>query len=154
MKTMTKEEPKFGFGLDETTCEPYVFDTVDELLEYAQYSWDEKDGCPFDEDCDYSGYIWVGKAVKLVVSKYAPTIEEIADSITDAFYCLHNIDECVGVQIYNRSEAEMMWREFLEKYFELPAGTTILTEWFGIYDLNNHDWCRMYSDFAKFVKNN
>ena len=37
MKIKENENVNFGFGLDETTCEPYVFDTVDELLEYAQY---------------------------------------------------------------------------------------------------------------------
>ena len=37
------KEPKYVFGIEDTHCESELFNTVDEVIEYAQHSWDVKD---------------------------------------------------------------------------------------------------------------
>ena len=148
---MEKEQKiKYGWGIDETHCEAESYDTVEELLEYAQASWDDKDGNPFDEDCEYSGTIHVGVMEYFEPADFAPSLDSIADDMTDQFYSEHNIDDDADVQINNRKEAEQAWKEFVNKYFELPG--TCCCNWFGLYDLEEHKWLEKYAGFDKHVK--
>ena len=147
---MVEKKIKFGFGTSETHCEADMFDTVEELLEFAQASWDKKDGNPFDSDCEYSGCIWVGTAETFEPSDFAPSLDDIADQMTDQFYCEHNIDDDADVQIDKRKEAEEEWKSFVNKYFDLPC--TMSCNWFGMYDLKEHKWLEKYAAFDKYVK--
>ena len=149
---MVKEEEKivYGFGLDEEHCECDTFETVEEVLEYAQSSWDEMDGNPFDSDCDYSGLIYVGVMESFTESDFAPSLDWIADHMTDALYCEHFGGDFGDVQILNKKEAEEKWKEFVGKYFELPAHCSC--SWFGIYDLKEHRWYDRFAGFDKHVK--
>ena len=135
---MTEEKKiKYGFGIDDTHCETDMFDSIEEVLEYAQASWDEQDGNPFDSDCDYSGCIYVGTIERYEPSDFAPSLDDIADTMTDKFYCDHNIDDDADVQYYHRKEAEEEWKKFVNKYFDIPC--THIANWnVGIYDLKEH----------------
>lgn len=147
------EEKKiqFAFGIEEDgPCVGGKFNSIDELLEYAQSSWDEMDGNPFDEDCEYRGRIYVGVVNDYEPSDFAPSLDSIADDMTDNFYSEYPIDDDADVQINNRKEAEEEWKKFVNKYFETPCGWTCT--WFGVYDLKEHKWCEKYSDFDKYVK--
>jgi len=148
---MEKEQKsKYGFGLNETHCESYEFDSIEELLEYAQESWDNQDGNPFDSDCDYSGLIYVGVMEHLTESDFAPSLDSIADDMTDSLYTEHNFDDFGDVQINNRKEADEAWKEFVNKYFDLPCHLSC--QWFGLYDLKEHKWHEKYADCNKHVK--
>lgn len=147
---MEEERLMYGFGLNEEHCESDEFETLDELIAYAQESWDNQDGNPFDSDCDYSGLIYVGVMEHLSEEEFAPSLDSIADDMTDQLYSEHNFDDFGDVQICNRKEAEEAWKEFVKKYFELPAHLSC--QWFGMYDLKNHKWYDKYADFNKHVK--
>lgn len=148
---MEEKKIKFGWGLEDTHCEPETYDTVEELLKYAQESWDNQDGNPFDSDCDYSGCIYVGTAETFEPSDFAPTLDDIADQMTDRFYSDHNIDDDADVQITKHKEAEQEWKAFVNKYFDIPC--TIITNWcIGLYDLEEHKWIEKYAAFNKYVK--
>ena len=147
---MEETKVKYGFGLDEEHCECDKFDSIEELLEYAQASWDEQDGNPFDSDCDYSGLIYVGVMEDLAEEEFAPSLDWIADDMTDRLYCDHLSGDFGDVQIRNRKEAEEAWKEFVRKYFELPCHFSC--NWFGIYDLKEHKWYDKFADFDKHVK--
>lgn len=41
---MTEKKLKYVFGTSDTHCEADFFDTIEEVIEYAQASWDDKDG--------------------------------------------------------------------------------------------------------------
>lgn len=140
---MTEKKLKYAFGMSDTRCEADLFDTIEEVIEYAQASWDDKDGNPFDEDCDYSGCIYVGTAETYEPADFAPSLDDIADQMTDRFYCDHNIDDDADVQYYKKEEAQKEWREFINKYFDIPC--TIIANWnVGIYDLKEHKWVERY----------
>ena len=142
---------KFGWGIDEDHCEAEMYDSVEELLEYAQASWDEQDGDPFDSDCEYSGCIHVGTAETFEPSDFAPSLDDIADQMTDRFYSEHNIDDDADVQIARRKEAAEEWKALVNKYFDLPC--TMATNWcVGMYDLKEHKWVEKYAAFSKYVK--
>lgn len=138
---------KFGFGLNETHCEAEMFDTVDDLLMYAQRQWDNSE-VPF-EDCD-KHILFVGTIEHHAPSDFAPSLDDIADQITDGFYCECNVDDDADTQINDRAVAEEKWKEFVNKYFELPHSLT--TQWFGEYDLKEHKWVKKYGDFDEYVK--
>jgi len=140
----------FGFGTDEEHCESETFETVEALLEYAQYSWDDKDGNPFDEDCDYSGCIYVGTAENFEPADFAPSLDDIADQMTDKFYCEHNVDDDADVQISKRKEAEEKWKAFVNEHFDIPC--TMTCNWFGLYSLTEHKWVERYAGFTNYVK--
>lgn len=146
-----KEKVKFGFGLEETECESETFDTVEELIEYAQKSWDNMDGNPFDNDCDYTGCIFIGTAKTLSPSDVAPTLEDITDMMTDRLYCYYNVDNDEDVHFYNKPEVEKEWHDFINKYFRLPF--SIVVNWFGVYDLKNKIWKEKFKNFDKYMTN-
>lgn len=141
---MTNEtKVKYGFGLDDVSCETEMFYSIEEVLKYAQASWDEQDGNPFDSDCDYSGCIYVGTIDCYEPSDFAPTLKDIADQMTDQFYSDHNIDNDDEVHIANRKEAEAEWKAFVNKYFDIPC--THIASWnVGLYDLKEHKWVERY----------
>lgn len=148
---MEKNKIKFGFGVDQDICEPDTFDTVEELIEYAQYSWDNKDGNPFDEDVDYSGVIFVGTVRNYSPYDFAPSLDSICDEMTDSFYCINAIDDDEEVKVRNIEEAEKAWKDFVDKYFEIPCN--YVGNWtVGEYDLVKHKWVEKYKDFDKYVK--
>ena len=148
---MEQTNVKFGWGINETHCEADTYDSVEELLKSAQESWDNMDGNPFDSDCKYSGCIYVGIARSVSPSDVAPSLDDIADQMTDKFYSENNIDDDADVQIDKRKEAEVEWKAFVEKYFDLPC--TMVTSWdIGLYDLTAHQWKQKYAAFDKYVK--
>lgn len=149
---MEEKKIKFGWGTCEEHCEADTYDTVNELLEAAQESWDNMDGNPFDSDCEYSGCIYVGIAESFEPADFAPSLDDIADQMTDRFYSDHNIDDDADVKVYhNRSQAEQEWKAFINKYFDIPC--TIITNWcIGLYDLKEHKWIEKYAAFNKYVK--
>ena len=147
---MEETKVKYGFGLDEERCECDEFDSIEELLEYAQASWDEQDGNPFDSDCDYSGLIFVGTMEHMAEHEFTPSLDSIADDMTDRLYSDHLGGDFGDVQVKNRKEAEEAWKEFADKYFELPCH--FCCNWFGMYDLKERKWYKKYADFDKYVK--
>ena len=142
-----KEEVKFGFGVSERHCETDMFDSVEELIAYVQKLWDDKDNL-FD---DGEETIHVGLINSYSPSDFAPSLDDIADTMTDKFYCDHNIDDDADVQYYHRKEAEEEWKKFVNKYFEIPC--THIAEWeIGVYNLRTHEWVEKFSAFNKYVK--
>lgn len=143
---MKANNVKFGFGIDQNYCETNMFDSIEELINYAQVSWDKKDGNPFDEDCDYSGTIFIGTINNHTPFDFAPSLDDIADIMTDSFYCKHYAYE--DVQIHNREDAEKLWKEFINKYFNMPFSHT----WFGEYSLVEHKWIKKYDNSSKYME--
>ena len=140
---MTEKKLKYAFGVSDTHCKADLFDTIEEVIEYAQASWDDKDGNPFDEDCDYTGCIYVGTADIYEPADFAPSLDDIADKMTDKFYSDHNIDDDQVVTFCRKEEARKEWREFVNKYFDIPC--TIIANWnVGIYDLKERKWVNRY----------
>ena len=140
---MTEKKLKYAFGSSNTHCEADLFDTIEEVIEYAQSSWDNKDGNPFDEYCDDSGCIYVGTAETYEPADFAPSLDDIAYQMTDMFYSEHNIDDDADVQISKRKEAEEKWKAFVNEHFDIPC--TIIANWnVGIYDLKEHKWVERY----------
>lgn len=140
------ERKKYAFGTEITHCEADLFDTIEELIEYAQFSWDEKNGNPFDEDGDYTGCIYVGTAETYEPADFAPSLDDIAGQMTGTLLHFQN-----GVPIYDdqdvtyckKEEAQEEWCEFINKYFDIPC--TIIANWnVGIYDLKEHKWVERY----------
>ena len=135
---------KYGFGLSDTECFCDMFDTVDELLSFAQDAYQNPDGNYWDKDMDeYPTQIYVGTIEKHAPSDFAPSIDEIAYDITDSFYNEHNIDDNEPVKVYNKKEAEEEWKRFIDKYFSLPCDYT--TDWFGVYDLEKREWTKKWN---------
>ena len=147
MESMAKEkEIRFGWGIDDTHCEPETYESVEKLLKYAQESWDNQDGNPFDSYSNYSGCIYVGTAETFEPADFAPSLDDIADQMTDRFYSNHNIDDDADVQYYKSDEAQKEWREFINKYFDIPCSTIIANWNVGIYDLKEHKWVNRFDN--------
>lgn len=149
---MDEKKIKFGFGTDQNSCETDTFDTVEDLLEHAQELWDN-DRAPFDGDKE--DIIYVGTAETFTVSDFAPSLDDIADIITDRFYSEHPVDEYADAQISSQKEAEEAWKAFVEKYFELPGNISVTCSWLGAYNLREHKWWLKYdvkNKFDKYVK--
>lgn len=91
---MEDKKVKYGFGLSETECFSDMFDSIDELIAFAQDAYEHPDGNYLDEDLDdYPDVIWVGIIEEVNVTQFAPSLDDIADQITDQFYCEHNVDD-------------------------------------------------------------
>lgn len=142
--TQNKKEIKYAFALNDTDIEEGIFDSVEELIQYAQKSWDSMDGNPFDEDCEYSGLINIMVADILEPYEFAPSLDDIADQITDALYSSHNVDCDEDVKVRNEAEAKKDWEAFVNKYFRLPFNVTSNCD-IGTYDLVNHKWVKKIS---------
>ena len=136
---MEEKKQKYGFGLSDTECFCDEFDTIEELIAFAENAYKNPDGNYWDEDMDdYLSQIYVGTIERHQPSDFAPSLEEVAGSITDSFYCKHSIDDNEDVRVIGHQDAEKEWEAFVNKHFSLPCDYT--TDWFGIYDLEKHEW--------------
>jgi hypothetical protein len=149
---MEGKKLKFGFGLNDTHCFGETFDTVDEVIEFAQEEYDSQNSDYFnkwiDEHC-----IYVGIAEEVSALDYAPSIDDILDQMTDSFYCDHNIDDDDICHITDKREiVEKEYNDFISKYFELPNNITLTTFWnIGVYDLKKHEWIEKFDDFETLI---
>ena len=146
---MEDKKVKYGFGLSDTECFTDMFDSIDEVIAFAQDAYDHPDGNYWDEDMDdYTDVILVGIIEEVNVTQFAPSLDDIADQITDQFYCEHNVDDDDVCHINSREEAEKEWKAFVEKYFELPSNTSVVINWtIGRYDLKTHEWVERFDSF-------
>ena len=138
---MNEKQAKYTFGIDEEHCFSDEFDSVEELIAFAKDAYEHPDGNYWDADLDEDEYphcIFIGFSEKIKPSDVAPSLADIADQMTDQFYCDHNIDDDADVQICNKEEAEKEWNAFVEKYFYLPY--TSVATWIGYYDLKENKW--------------
>ncbi len=133
---MAEEKKLFGFGVDDTKLFAETFDTVDELIEFAQKEYDEQNDEYFDED---QNCILVSYVKEVSASDFAPSLDDIADQMTDKFYSEHNIDDDSDVTYNPNDEAEKEWKAFIEKYFDIPY-TLIGYADVGWYNLKEHKW--------------
>lgn len=137
-----KEEIKYGFGLCKERCFADTFDSIDDLLYFAKRQWDNLDNEYFQEDSQNIIYIGVAREVR--VTDFPPTLEEIADDITDTFRCTCNTDDDDVCHIIDKEEAEKEYYAFIEKHFELPSNTRVVCHWIGTYDLKGNDWVERF----------
>ena len=137
---MKEKKLKFGFGLNASHCYSETFDTVEEVIEFAQEKYDSQDEDYFNKDDEHC--IYVGTAEEVSVLDYAPSIEDILDQMTDSFYCDHNIDDDDNCHITDKREiVEKEYHDFISKYFELPGNISFTTYWnVSRYDLKKHKW--------------
>lgn len=145
---MEQRKIQFGFGLNRTRCFCDSFNEVEDLMIFAKRAWDNLESDYFDNEEQSKIYIGVIQQVK--PSDFAPSLDDIADQINDSFYFEHSIDDDADVQIDNRKEAERLWKEFVDKYFDLPC--EVVATWnIGVYDLKEHCWVEKFEDFEKYV---
>lgn len=135
---MAEEKKLFGFSVDDTKLFVETFDTVDELIEFAQKEYDEQNDEYFDED---QHCILVSYVKEVSASDFAPSLDDIADQMTDKFYSEHNIDDDSDVTYNPKDEAEKEWKAFIEKYFDIPY-TLIGYADVGWYNLKEHKWIK------------
>ena len=146
---MEEEKVKFGFGLNDRDCFCEMFDSVQELLEYAIKAWDNEDSNIFNEDDE--NVILVGTINHYSPHDFAPSLGDIADQMTDKFYCDNNIDATGDVQVCKYKEAEKEYNAFIDKYFDIPA--SYIASWvIGAYDVKAHRWVERFSQFDNYVK--
>lgn len=141
-----EKKVKYGFGLSDTECFADEFDTVEELIAFAQEAHDNPDGNYWDEDWDeeeYAHSIHVCVIERVNAMDFAPTLRDIADQMTDSFYSYHNIDDDAEVSFFPRKEAEEAYKAFIEKYCDMPC--KVVCSWaVGVYDLKEHKWIERY----------
>lgn len=134
-----KKEIQYAFALNDTDIEEGVFDSVEELIEYAQASWDSMDGHPFDEDCEYSGLINIMVANILEPYDFAPSLKDIASQMSDKFYDRYCTIDDADVYVSNSDDLEKEWEAFVNKHFDLSIDI-VSDKNIGTYDLVNHKW--------------
>lgn len=135
---MAEEKKLFGFSVGDTNLFNETFDTIDELIEFAQKEYDEQNDEYFDED---QHCILVSYVKEVSASDFAPSLNDIADQMTDKFYSEHNIDDDSDVTYNPKAEAEKEWKAFIEKYFDIPY-TLIGYAYVGWYNLKEHKWIK------------
>jgi hypothetical protein len=142
---MEKKKEKYGFGLCQERCFTDTFDTIEELIAFATDAYNNPDGIYWDDDMDdYVPLIWIGNAETITPSDFAPSLEEIANTIEDSFYCTHNIDDNEMVRVCDKEKANEEWKKFVNKYFDMPCQVTC--NWIGIYDLNLGVWVELFKN--------
>lgn len=134
---MTTEKKMYGFGVNGTDLFENTFETVDELLEFAQKEYADKYSNYFDDEDQHCIFVSVVKNV--TPSDFAPSLDDIADQMTDRFYSEHNIADDAKVSYYPEEEAKKEWKAFIEKYFDIPY-TLIGYADVGCYDLKERRW--------------
>lgn len=138
-----KDNIQYCFGLTQERCGTDLFDTIEELIEYADDCYKLADGDYWDEDSDdYPDVIYIGVAHKIAPMDYAPSLDDITDMMTDKFYCDNNIDDDQDVVITDRKAAQAAWETFIKKYIEMPCSVT--ATWIGQYDIKEHKWVEQY----------
>ena len=139
---------KYGCGLSDTECFTDEFDSVDELIAFAQDAHDNPDGNYWDEDWDDDDYphsIHVGTIEHFTAIDYMPSLGDIADQMTDKLYSDHAFDDDSEVSFYPRKEAEEAWKNFITKFCNMPY--TCACHWnVGIYDLKEHKWTKRFDN--------
>ena len=116
---MEKQE-KYCFGTSEERCGTDTFDSIEELISFADSCYKDADGNYWDEDADdYPEVIYIGITHEIKAKDYAPTLEEIADEMTDAFYSKWNVDEDERVRFYKEAQ-EGLSRKTLRCLLTLP----------------------------------
>lgn len=134
---MAEEKKKlFGFGVNDTILFAETFDTVEELIEFAQKEYDDENDVYFDED---QHCILVSYVEKVCAWDFAPSLDDIADDMTDRYYSEHNLDEDAEVDYSPKDEARKEWEAFIKKYFYVPF-TLIGYADVGWYNLKEHKW--------------
>ncbi len=142
---------KFGFGTDEEHCFGDEFDTVQELINFATEEWEDQNSDYYIDDDD--NLIYIGVIEHHKPSDFVPSLSDIADQMTDKFYCDHNIDDDSDCGCVNKEEAEREFKAFIDKYFYLPCEYT--TVWnVGQYDVKNHQWVEKFGMYEKYVVQN
>lgn len=134
---MAEEKELFGFGVNDTQLFGETFETVGELIAFAQTEYDNENSDFFDEEDQCR--ILVSKVKKVSPSDFAPSLDDIAEQMTDRFYSEHAIDDDAEASYYPKEEAEKEWTAFVEKYFDIPC-TLIGYADVGWYDLKEHCW--------------
>lgn len=123
-----------------------MFDTVDELIAFAQDEYDNENSDYFNDDDEHC--ILVGTMTQPQPSDVAPSLDWIADTMNDQFYSEYNLDDDADVQILRRKEADEAWRKFCDEYFELPCKVVCHND-VGWYDLKEQRWTEKYKNFPK-----
>lgn len=150
---MKKDEKqiKFGFGTDEECCFCDEFDTVQELINFATKEWEDKNSDYFNDDDE--NIIYVGVIEHHKPSDFAPSLSDIADQMTDKYYCDLDPNNDSDCEYVNKEEAEREFKAFIDKYFYLPFDYT--TVWnVGQYDVKEHQWVEKFEMFEKYVVQN
>lgn len=133
---MADEKKLFGFGVNDTRIFSETFESVEELIEFAQAEYDRQNEDYFDED---QHRILISHVQKVKTTDFAPSLDDIADDMTDKFYSEHNIDDDAEVDYYPKEEAKKEWEAFVEKYFDIPYNLIGYAD-VGLYDLKEHRW--------------
>ena len=133
---MEEEKKLYGFGVNHTSLFSETFETVEELLEFAQAEYDNNNEDYFDEG-QYCILVSLVKSVKPM--DFAPSLADIADQMTDRFYGEYNIDDDAEVSYYPKEEAQKDWESFIGKYFDIPY-TLIGYDTIGWYNLKERKW--------------
>lgn len=142
---------KFGFGTDEECCFCDEFDTVQELINFATKEWEDKNSDYFNDDDE--NIIYVGVIEHHKPSDFAPSLSDIADQMTDKYYCDLDPNNDSDCEYVNKEEAEREFKAFIDKYFYLPFDYT--TVWnVGQYDVKEHRWVEKFEMFEKYVVQN
>ena len=137
MKQEEKEKELFGFGVNDTRLFGETFDTVEELIEFAQHEYDNENSDYFDDEDQHC--ILISHVKNLTVFEFAPSLDDIADQMTDQFYSEHPVDDDAEVDYYPKDEARKEWEAFIEKYFDIPC-TLVGYADVGWYNLKEHKW--------------
>lgn len=140
---------KFGFGLNEEHCFWDEFNTVQELINFATEEWEAQNSDYFTDDDE--NIIYIGVIEHHKPSDFAPSLSDIADQMTDRYYCDHNIADDSDCAYINKKEAEHEFKAFIDKYFFLPHDCTCVWN-VGTYDVKNHQWIEKFELFDELVK--
>lgn len=142
---------KFGFGTNEEHCFCDEFDTVQDLINFATEEWDNQNSDYFNDDDE--NIIYVGVIEHHKPSDFAPSLSDIADQMTDKYYCDLDPNNESDCEYFNKEEAEREFKAFIDKYFYLPFDYT--TVWnVGQYDVKAHVWVEKFEMFEKYVVQN
>lgn len=133
----TEEKKMYGFGVNDTILFGETFETLDELIEFAQAEYDNENSGYFDDEDQHC--IIVSAVKRVVPFDFAPSLDDIAEQMTDRFYSEHNIDDDAEASYHPEEEAKKEWKAFVEKYFDIPF-TLIGYADVGWYDLKEHRW--------------
>jgi len=139
----TEEKKLYGFGVNDTSLFGETFETVDELIEFAQTEYDNENSDYFDDEDQHR--ILVSAVKRVVPFDFAPSLDDIAEQMTDRFYSEHNIDDDAEASYYPKEEAKKEWKAFVEKYFDIPY-TLIGYADVGWYNLKEHRWVEKKED--------
>jgi len=154
------EKKLFGFGVNDTNIFGDTFDTVEELIEFAQKEFDGENGDYFDDEDVHC--ILVSHVKKVRPFDFAPSLDDIADQMNDRFYSEHAIDDDAEVGYYPKEDAKLTQMEYeiypqalehvirqVNKDFK---GDIIVTE-NGIAITDDEIRCKFIDDALQGVKN-